>query len=717
MSVAVVLLMPIAEAGRFLQDQPLFLLHSGIMGMLRFGFLLTVSALFIPRFLTADDSPCRVLDFKRHLLGRPGAREWTIFDGQAPDGPSLEIKFNAQRNARECSLFIRQQDVKLNWPVKINDRVIGKLGLMEGDEVSMLTVPPNVLRDGENTLFILSPHAPDDIVISEIKLDTRPPEEALGDADLQVQVTGPEGKTIPCRLTITDAQGFLTPVWPEADQHLAVRSGVVYTGDGRARLRLATGDYVIFATRGPEYSLAEKKIPLHHQLERVNLELKREVSTDGFAACDTHIHTLTYSGHGDSTAEERALTLAGEGIETAISTEHNIYASYSDAAQRTGVSQYFTNMIGCEVTTSTGHFNVFPVANADAPLPDPTLRDWPALMSSIRATANPRIIVLNHPRDTHNDFVPFDPANFNEVTGDNLRDGSDFTFDAMEVANSGAMRSDWMRTFRDWFALLNHGYKITAVGSSDCHDVSRFIVGQGRSYVKCDDHDPAHLSMDEVCRSFKEGRVAVSLGLLTRLSIDGKFEPGDLATGLGSEMRVRVQVLGPSWIEAQKVELFANGVKIREQAVATPFTAGEKASIEWLIPRPAHDVHLIAIASGPGVTAPYWKFSPPYQPTSRELRLVAIGSTNPVWIDADGDEKFTAARGYAKHLVDRIGTEPGKLLPALATFDEAVAAQVAGLCQSSGADVRSAGFADALKSAPESVKAGFAAYVATIAKK
>jgi hypothetical protein len=686
------------------------------MRMLRLGFLSTTIALLATPVVRADDSSFQVLQTNRRLLGRPGAREWTKFDGEAPDGSSLKLAFNAKRNADDATLMIRQQDAKLNWPVKINDRIIGKLDLMEGDEVSMLTVPPGTLRDGENILSILSPGLPDDIVISEIKLSLRPPQNALGDADVDVQVTSPDGNPTPCRLTITDAQGFLTPVWPEPGQKLAVRSGVVYTGDGRARLRMASGEYVIFASRGPEYSLASKKISLQHQLERVKLEIAREVQTPGFAACDTHIHTLTYSGHGDSTAEERALTLAGEGIEVAISTEHNIYASYGGAAERMGVSPYFTNIIGDEVTTRTGHFNVFPVVAKEFPLPDVTLKDWPALMASIRATANPRIIILNHPRDSHNGFVPFDPSNFNEVTGDNLRDGSDFSFDAMEVANSGAMRSDWMQPFRDWFALLNHGYRITAVGSSDCHDVSRFIVGQGRTYVKCGDHDPAHMNVDEVCRSFKEGRASVSLGLLARITVDGKYEAGDLATGLGSEIGVQVQVLGPSWIAAQRVELFANGVKIREQVIDQLSAAGEKASVEWRIPRPPHDVHLVAIASGPGVAGPCWKFAPPYQPSSRDLRLVAIGSTNPVWIDGDGDGKFTAARGYAKGLIDRNGTEPRQLIPALASFDEAVAAQAASLCQGSGSDVRFAQFKAALESAPKAVREGFAAYTGTIPK-
>jgi len=37
---------------------------------------------------------------------------------------------------------------------------------------------------------------------------------------------------------------------------------------------------------------------------------------------------------------------------------------------------------------------------------------------------------------------------------------------------------------------------VTPVGSSDSHDVARYIVGQGRTYIRCDDRDVAHLDLE-----------------------------------------------------------------------------------------------------------------------------------------------------------------------------------------------------------------------------
>src|SRR6185436_11047873 len=94
-----------------------------------------------------------------------------------------------------------------------------------------------------------------------------------------------------------------------------------------------------------------------------SLKIRRVVPANGYVSCDTHVHTFTYSRHGDATIEERMLTLAGEGIELPIATDHNLQIDYEAVAEAQGVRKFFTPVIGNEVTTAKlGHFNVFPVA-------------------------------------------------------------------------------------------------------------------------------------------------------------------------------------------------------------------------------------------------------------------------------------------------------------------------------------------------------------------
>ena len=181
---------------------------------------------------------------------------------------------------------------------------------------------------------------------------------------------------LPCRITIVDDRGALAPLVVAPDSRLAARPGVVYTPDGRALIGLPPGRYTVSATRGFEYGRrhpSSRPWP-RAELRRLDLAIRREVPTEGLVACDTHVHTLTHSGHGDATLDERAVTLAGEGIELPIATDHDhLTTDLAAAADRMGVSAYFTPVVGDEVTTKTGHFNAFPFPAGTKP-PDPEHR-------------------------------------------------------------------------------------------------------------------------------------------------------------------------------------------------------------------------------------------------------------------------------------------------------------------------------------------------------
>src|SRR5947207_3110790 len=97
------------------------------------------------------------------------------------------------------------------------------------------------------------------------------------------------------------------------------------------------------------------------------------------------------------------------------------------------VRRYFTPVIGNEVTTGLGHFNIFPVESG-ARIPDYKLKSWQAIFGEIERTAGVKIAILNHARDLHSGTRPFGPALFNAVVGENL-DGWPIRFNGMEVVN------------------------------------------------------------------------------------------------------------------------------------------------------------------------------------------------------------------------------------------------------------------------------------------
>jgi hypothetical protein len=603
-------------------------------------FMKYISLFVVAALVGCGQSTATVLDGKSYHLRSGTTAEWEEFEGKSPHSNRLDIKFQAKRNRSDATLLIRQYNVKQEWPVLINDEKIGVLSLMEDSLTSTLRIPDGALKDGENTLSILPSEDNDDIVISSVELLPVAPAKAFT-AKVDVAVAE-ENRPVPCRITVTDQHGALAALYVDPKEKAAARPGVVYTGDGSLQIALRPGRYTVFASRGPEYNVATQMVQvIEGKAVDLSLKLTREVPTPGMVSCDTHVHTFTHAKHGDATIHERMLTIAGEALELPISTEHNMLADFSAAAKAAGVQQYFTPILGCEVTTKRGHFNVFPI-QPESRVPDFRIEHWPALMENIRATPGVQFVVLNHPRDTHAGFCPFAETNFNSRTGENLR-GFEFGFDGLELINSGALRTDLMQVFHDWFALLNYGYKIVGVGASDTHDVSRFIIGQGRTYIVCDDKDPSGIDVAEAMANLRKGKALISLGLITKLKVQDRFEVGDLATGIGPQMDVKAEVWGPSWATADRIELFANGRRIADQAIE-PNARAQKYSISWTLPRPKTDAHLIAIASGPGVRSPHWAIPRPYQASSPKWTPRVLGATNPIWVDADGDGKFTPLR-------------------------------------------------------------------------
>lgn len=615
------------------------------------GWLLPIAALLLQAAPPAD----RELTDRMHHLRLGDAREWTGFPATA-EGPALDLRFEATSNPREHTIRLRHRDVKAAWRVLLNDAEIGRLPADEADTVSYLLVPAGTLKDGTNTLRIDGRGAaPDDVLFGEIALIGRPRADVLSDATVDVAVhEDPGGRAIPSRITVTDEHGALVSLGNETDASHAVRPGVVYGSGGTVRLHLPAGRHVIHASRGFEYGVDRVTVDAARgqSLSRT-LSIRREVDTTGWAAMDTHLHTGTFARHGDATIDERMLTLAGEGIELPVSTEHDTRVDFEARARAMDVRQYFTPILGTEVTTpALGHFNVFPMPAA-GPGIDPRSPTWTELGTSIAAAADRPLIVLNHGFDDHGGFRPL--ARHIATAGED-GDGWTLPANAMEILNSGAVMNDALALTRAWMELLNRGRRLTPVGSSDSHDVTRFIVGQGRTYVRCDDRDPGAIDVGRAIDSLRRGHVMVSYGLLTEIEIDGRG-PGELVTTHG-ELAVRIRVKGPGWTRADDVALYVNGARIRHEAIPDGTTPGVKWEGTWRLPAPAHGAHLVAVATGPGVTAAYWPTAKPYQPTSPDFTPYVLGVSGAVFVT--GRQESGSPHARKRHRPSGSPEEPGR---------------------------------------------------------
>ncbi len=382
------------------------------------------------------------------------------------------------------------------------------------------------------------------------------------DGVLIFRITDAAGGTIPARLTFTTEDKTAPQLFDRtaaSPQTLAVRRNVVYTRDGAGAIRVPVGRYDVLVSRGIEYELARQMVEIRpDRPARIEATLRRVVDTRGWISGDFHLHTRTYSGHGDANLLERVITLAGEGVEFAVATDHNHNTDYGPVVGQLELQSLLNTVTGNEVTTPIGHFNVFPLDPRRKP-PPYDLHDANKLFKLLRAETNAfgitPVIQINHPRWGRIDY--FGRTGLDPITGEPTTRRYSDDFDTIEVLNenegwgyydadapghdhppTGAGR---FSVLADWFMLLNRGYRYAAVGNSDSHHVQYELAGYPRNFVRCSNDDPARLQITEVVESLRRGQVFTTLGPFVEVWADGQ-PMGSTVRTTGGRVTLRVRV-------------------------------------------------------------------------------------------------------------------------------------------------------------------------------
>lgn len=610
--------------------------------------------------------PGKVLDPKYHHLGNDVVKNWPEAPAE-PAGFKLEIKFNAEANATERLLGLTHRDVNNQWFIMLNGKKIGELERNKERKEYFYQVPVGSLKDGENLLTISVRRSQDDITIGNATLYDGSFRTMLNLQPVTVSVTDPvNGRYLPAKITIADATNGLVEVYYAETPRNAVRRGIVYTLGEPTKFELPPGKYQVYAGRGTEWSMAQQALTVTESgAPNLHFSLKRELDTTGFIAADTHIHTLTFSGHGDSSAEERMVTLAAEGVELAIATDHNHQTDFKPFQKKLGLNEHFTSVTGNEVTTKNGHFNSFPLPPGKD-IPPYKEDNWVKLIGGIRAKGA-KVIILNHPRWPDIARGPFGRFGLNRASGDRAK-GGPFTFDALELINSGTLQPDPLYICRDWFALLNHGEKVTAVGSSDSHTVGN-VVGQGRTYVRSSTDVPSAINVDESCDAFLAGHTTVSMGIIANATVNGRHRHGDLVRA-NAGVKVELRVQAPSWVSPEKAIVFVNGHAVEQKPVPSvkPGTATD-LPITFTLPRQMDDGWLVCVVLGAGVKNPAWATEQNY----------TFAATNPIYLDSDNDGKYTDPRTTAATKLKQFGESQERHWEAIRASSDPIAIQMISL--------------------------------------
>lgn len=610
-----------------------------------------------------------LVDRALHHLGDDETPDWTDVP-KAPEGASLTLTFAARARAEESLLSLVQQDINHAWIIELNGTRVGELRQLAARSQELYAVPGGVLRDGENQLRLAADRAGDDVILGDIRILGTTLREHFRLGRLHVRVRDQDGSAgLPARVTITRAGGP-PPQLFYGDDTVALRPGVAYTQSGELFVELPAGEYDVAAARGPEWSIDRSPARIDFDGETsVGLSLRHEVDTTGFVAADTHIHTLEHSGHGDASERERLITLAGEGVELAIATDHNHNIDYRPLQQRMRLQGAFTAVVGNEVTTPIGHFNAFPLDPADA-VPPHDLHDWVQIVTGMREHGA-RVIILNHPRWPKIETGPLGTYHLDRDSGE--REGpAQLGVTGIEVINSGCLEPDPTFLLVDWFALLNRGERIIAVGTSDSHTVGD-IVGQGRTYVPSATDDPARIDVDAACAAFVRGQVSVSLGMLVDIRVDGRATMGDTITPEADRVAVDLRVAAPSWVRPHTACVYQNGVLVAQQEVPHVAATPTDVRLRFDLAVPPADAHLVCAVIGDPVRDPAWPIPGEY----------TLGVTNPVWLDGDGDGECTSAFATASKLF-AAHPQPADLREVLLQQDDAIAVQLASRMLASG---------------------------------
>jgi hypothetical protein len=332
----------------------------------------------------------------------------------------------------------------------------------------------------------------------------------------------------------------------------------------------------VSVTRGFEYIPFLGSIEIKAG-ETANLEavLVHAVDTTGYLSVDMHVHAGP-SGDNKITIPERIETVAAEGLEVVVSTDHEAVIPWQPGIDAAGLGDWVATVLGEEVTaTVPEHINAFPFEpRFDLDARGGPVRWYGMDISHVFAAIRERgasIIQLNHPR---NDCAYMCLIDYNRATGEanlthpeylGLQPGDSlwsWNFDSIEYMNGNdrvfmdPKKPKSTGTFEDWMSFINLGHRIAGVANTDAHDYG--VPGSPRTYFPSSTDNPAEFKLDDLVNAIKQGRVLASSGSFARVLVNGEFGMGDTAVAHGQTVDLWLHVESIPQIDVTRVKVFVN---------------------------------------------------------------------------------------------------------------------------------------------------------------
>ena len=405
-------------------------------------------------------------------------------------------------------------------------------------------------------------------------------------ANLKMEATGTlsvtavekgSGVALPVRVQVIPQAG--PPSFPDSygvRDEAGGRSVQEFAVSGSTKLAIPAGKQRVIISRGPEWDLFDQTVTVESgKTTEVRAELLHTVDSQGVMCADFHIHSY-FSADSSDDVEYKVKGAIADGLEIPISSEHEYIIDFQPIVRRLGLTRWAFGMPSEEFTTfAWGHFGVIPIS----PRPDEPNRgavQWygkkpPEVFHTIAQLPEKPVLIVNHPRsDSFGGY--FSSVSFDRATVSGDPDLYSDEYGALEVFNDSDFESNRNAIVQDWFALLNAGKKVWAVGSSDSHGLRTSPVGYPRTCLRFGHDDPTRLSAETVRDVLRAGKAVVSGGLyMTVKGPDGEG-PGEQIRSAGRPVQFQVVVQSPSWLTAKRLETIVDGETIATEELRETVT-------------------------------------------------------------------------------------------------------------------------------------------------
>jgi hypothetical protein len=464
-------------------------------------------------------------------------------------------------------------------------------------------------------------------------------------ASVRLKLRDGMGGFVPGKVTVIGVGPTPTPYLAPDDPVASGRGwegfrNHVFPGKDGAEVELPAGSYLLTASRGPEHTIARETVALlEGERREVILTIDRAFATPGLVSLDPHLHTRL--SDGSNTVEDRVRSLAAEGIDVAVATDHNFVNDYRPALAALGLEDEMAVLPGCEVTAPDNyvHFNLYPLE--PAPGEDnngavSALGGSPeALFKAAGGKPGPVLRQVNHPRAGSLGY--FNNYELDKETAGSAAAGFSTDFDVMETMNGPLFDRGNDQAIADWLHLLNRGFYFPAVGSSDTHAIDGEEPGYSRTYVRYAGGEGRALDAPALLEAVRAGRSFVSNGPLVELKVGDRAEPGDTLTARDGRVAVQVEVRGAPWVEVDEVCLIINGEPGLVFPVAPAGGAVRKFRQRVGLTL-ARDSHIVCQVIGRRTLYPVLQV---HARTAKDAAL-PYALTNPVFVDVDGNGRYDA---------------------------------------------------------------------------